>query len=701
MSSPPPPADRRHAPPSTASSISARASASISASSSPVTSSRAVSARDHLVEAVPGGPDLLDLARPAVQLRVAFLVTVVAVDLALEQRWAAARSGSRDRLPGRLVDGEEVVPVDHDAGQPEAVGPLGDVWLTEVVHGGRGLRVAVVLDDEDARQVPHRGEVQALEERALVRAAVAHEGDSDLLRAADLGRQADTADHGRAPADDPVRAEHPAVDVGDVHRPALAAAEPVRAAVDLEHHRLHVAALRDRVSVAAMGAGDVVVVVQVRADAGRDRLLARVEVDESRDVAGCELDVQPLLELADRAHGPVGGDEPFLRDRFHRLLLGRFRVSLRRRRRVRVSGTRLLPRHGGAYDARVARHRIALLPGDGVGVEVTDEARKVVDALGLDLEWTLLDWGSDHWQRTGSMMPPDWEDVLRAHDACLMGACGRPDVPDHVSLWGLILLIRQTLDLWANVRRRGCSRASPARWPADGPQDVDMLFVRENTEGEYAGVGGRSHRGHAQEVGIETSVFTRFGVERVVRHAFELAEQRRGLLTSATKSNASRYGYVLWDEVCETVAAEHPDVRYERVLVDALAARMVRSPDSLDVVVASNLFADILTDLAAAIQGGMGMAASANVAPGARRAGPVRARARVGARHRRPGHRQPVRRRLEHGADARAPGGGRGRGTRHARARGRLPRRPANPRHRRQAGPDAREVAASAGSPAG
>ena len=235
-------------------------------------------------------------------------------------------------------------------------------------------------------------------------------------------------------------------------------------------------------------------------------------------------------------------------------------------------------KHDDAYDARVARHRIALLPGDGVGVEVTDEARKVVDALGLDLEWTLLDWGSDHWQRTGSMMPPDWEDVLRAHDACLMGACGRPDVPDHVSLWGLILLIRQTLDLWANVRPARLLSGVPCPLAGRQPQDVDMLFVRENTEGEYAGVGGRSHRGHAQEVGIETSVFTRFGVERVVRHAFELAEQRRGLLTSATKSNASRYGYVLWDEVCELVAAEHPGVRYERVLVDALAARMVRSP---------------------------------------------------------------------------------------------------------------------------
>jgi tartrate dehydrogenase/decarboxylase/D-malate dehydrogenase len=143
-----------------------------------------------------------------------------------------------------------------------------------------------------------------------------------------------------------------------------------------------------------------------------------------------------------------------------------------------------------------------------------------------------------------------------------------------------------------------------------------MLFVRENTEGEYSGVGGRAHRTLPTEVAIESSVFTRAGVERVLRHAFALAETRRGVVTSATKSNASRYGYVLWDEVAEEVAAAHPGVRYEKVLVDALAARMVRSPESLDVVVASNLFADILTDLAAAIQGGMGMAASANLAPG-------------------------------------------------------------------------------------
>jgi tartrate dehydrogenase/decarboxylase/D-malate dehydrogenase len=214
------------------------------------------------------------------------------------------------------------------------------------------------------------------------------------------------------------------------------------------------------------------------------------------------------------------------------------------------------------------------------------------------------------------MMAEDWEDVLRAHDAVLLGAIGDPSVPDHESLWGSILLMRQTLDLWANVRPARLLAGVPCPLAGRGPGDVDMVFVRENTEGEYAGVGGRSHRGQPLEVGIETSVFTRAGVARVVRHAFELAETRRGVLTSATKSNASRFGYVLWDEVVEEVGASFPAVRIERVLVDALAARMVRDPASLDVVVASNLFADILTDLAAAIQGGMGMAASANIAPG-------------------------------------------------------------------------------------
>jgi tartrate dehydrogenase/decarboxylase / D-malate dehydrogenase len=256
-------------------------------------------------------------------------------------------------------------------------------------------------------------------------------------------------------------------------------------------------------------------------------------------------------------------------------------------------------------------HRIAVIAGGGAGPEVVAEARKAVDALGLDLTWTGLPWGTDHYHETGAMMPPDALDVVRQYDAVLLGAVGDPSVPDHITLWGLLLPLRQGLDLYANLRPARLLPGIPSRF-----EDVDMLFVRENTEGEYSGVGGRAHQGLAHEVGIETAVFTREGVRRVVEYAFELAEQRRGVLTSATKSNASRYGYVLWDEIAEEVHADHPDVKLERVLVDALAARMVSNPASLDVVVASNLFGDVLTDIAAVLQGGMGMAASASVAPG-------------------------------------------------------------------------------------
>jgi tartrate dehydrogenase/decarboxylase/D-malate dehydrogenase len=252
-----------------------------------------------------------------------------------------------------------------------------------------------------------------------------------------------------------------------------------------------------------------------------------------------------------------------------------------------------------------------VIAGDGAGPEVIAEARKVVDALGLDLAWNELPWGTDHFHEHGAMMPPDAIEVARANDAILLGAVGHPSVPDHVTLWGLLLPLRQRLDLYANLRPARLLDGVPSR--LDGRPAVDMLFVRENTEGEYAGVGGRAHQGLPLEVGIETSVFTRAGVRRVVERAFALAESRRSLVTSATKSNASRYGYVLWDEVVEEVHAAHPDVTVERVLVDALAARMVSSPASLDVVVASNLFGDILTDVAAVLQGGMGMAASASL----------------------------------------------------------------------------------------
>jgi tartrate dehydrogenase/decarboxylase/D-malate dehydrogenase len=258
-------------------------------------------------------------------------------------------------------------------------------------------------------------------------------------------------------------------------------------------------------------------------------------------------------------------------------------------------------------------HRIAVIAGDGAGPEVVAEARKAVDALGLDLTWHDLPWGTDYFHEHGTMMPADGLDTVREYDGVLLGAVGDPSVPDHVTLWGLLLPLRQGLDLWANLRPARLLDGIPSK--LDGRPPVDMLFVRENTEGEYSGVGGRAHKGLDIEVGIETAVFTRAGVRRVVKYAFELAEKRRGVVTSATKSNASRYGYVLWDEVAEEVAAEHPDVKLDRMLVDALAARMVSNPSSLDVVVASNLFGDVLTDIAAVLQGGMGMAASASVAP--------------------------------------------------------------------------------------
>lgn len=259
---------------------------------------------------------------------------------------------------------------------------------------------------------------------------------------------------------------------------------------------------------------------------------------------------------------------------------------------------------------------MAVIPGDGVGPEVVAEAQKAVDALELHIQWNELPWGTAYWHEHGTMMPRDGVEQLREFDAVFLGAVGDPSVPDHITLWGLVLPIRQRLDLWANIRPTQLLAEVP--WPLAGKEttDVDMLFVRENTEGEYAGAGGRAHIGHPHEVAVEVSIFTRTSIERLVRYGFELARGRRAILTSATKSNASRYGYVLWDDIVREVADEFPDVEYQRVLVDALAARLVRNPESLDVVIASNLFGDILTDIAAELQGGMGMACSASLAPG-------------------------------------------------------------------------------------
>jgi tartrate dehydrogenase/decarboxylase/D-malate dehydrogenase len=266
-------------------------------------------------------------------------------------------------------------------------------------------------------------------------------------------------------------------------------------------------------------------------------------------------------------------------------------------------------------------HRIAVIPGDGIGVDVIEAGLKVLHAAartdgGFVLEADPYPWGCAYFQETGAMMPADALPTLRRYDAIYLGACGWPTVPDHVSLWGLLLPIRQRFELYANVRpvRLLPGLEGPLRHRQ--PQDIDFMCVRENTEGEYSGTGGRAHAGLPEEVAVEVPIFTRRSIERVVRYAFALAARRpRRRLSSVTKSNASRYAYVLWDEVAAEVARDFPSVTMERVHVDAMAARFVAHPETLDVVVASNLFADILTDLGGAIQGSLGLAASANLNP--------------------------------------------------------------------------------------
>jgi tartrate dehydrogenase/decarboxylase/D-malate dehydrogenase len=261
--------------------------------------------------------------------------------------------------------------------------------------------------------------------------------------------------------------------------------------------------------------------------------------------------------------------------------------------------------------------RIAVIPGDGIGGEVVASARAVLDAAcarhGVRLDYTEFDWSCQRYAREGAMMPADGIDTLRGFDAIFLGAVGWPaKVPDSVSLHGLLLPIRKAFAQYANLRPH---RLLPG---VEGPlrrSDFDILCVRENTEGEYSGAGGRVHVGTRDEVAVETAIFTRHGVERILRFGFEQARRRRGKLASVTKSNAQKHTMVFWDEMTEAIAVEYPEVEVTRIHIDAMCARMVMAPESLDVVVASNLFGDILTDLGAAIQGGLGFAASANVNP--------------------------------------------------------------------------------------
>lgn len=262
-------------------------------------------------------------------------------------------------------------------------------------------------------------------------------------------------------------------------------------------------------------------------------------------------------------------------------------------------------------------HSIALIPGDGIGRDVTAAAWSVLQeaakSLGFALDCTEFPWSCAFYKETGAMMPQDGIETLRHFDAILLGAVGWPqEVPDSVSLHGLLLPIRKSFVQYANIRPHRLLPGVQGPLKADA---FDILCIRENTEGEYSGAGGRIHQGTPDEVAVETSIFTRTGVERILRFAFEQARTRRGKLASVTKSNAQKYSMVFWDEVTRQLAAEFPDIEVASYHIDAMAARMVLAPESLDVVVASNLFGDILTDLGAAIQGGLGFAASANINP--------------------------------------------------------------------------------------
>lgn len=267
------------------------------------------------------------------------------------------------------------------------------------------------------------------------------------------------------------------------------------------------------------------------------------------------------------------------------------------------------------------RYSIALLPGDGIGTEVTlaafEVAARVASRQGATLEATSFDWGSDYYFRHGRMMPADGIEMLPAHDAILLGAVGHPKVPDHVTLNGLLLPIRRAFDQFANIRPAVLYDGVNSPLRAFGPGQIDMIVVRENTEGEYAQAGGFVHETHPDEVAVQTSVFTRHGIERVVRFAFDLARKRnrKRKLTSVTKSNAQGFSMVLWDRVFRQVAAEYPDIETESLLVDAAAMCLVTRPQTFDVIVASNLFGDILSDVSAAVSGSIGLAASANIDP--------------------------------------------------------------------------------------
>ncbi|MCM2435941.1 tartrate dehydrogenase [Agrobacterium rosae] len=266
-------------------------------------------------------------------------------------------------------------------------------------------------------------------------------------------------------------------------------------------------------------------------------------------------------------------------------------------------------------------YKIAAIPADGIGPEVIAAGLQVLEALkkrsgDFKIHTEPFDWGSDYYKKHGVMMPADGLEQLKKFDAIYFGAVGAPDVPDHITLWGLRLPICQGFDQYANVRP---TKILPGITPPlrnCGPGDLDWVIVRENSEGEYSGHGGRAHRGLPEEVGTEVAIFTRVGVTRIMRYAFKLAQDRpRKLLTVVTKSNAQRHGMVMWDEIAAEVSKEYPDVTWDKMLVDAMTVRMTLNPKSLDTIVATNLHADILSDLAGALAGSLGVAPTANIDP--------------------------------------------------------------------------------------
>jgi tartrate dehydrogenase/decarboxylase/D-malate dehydrogenase len=272
-------------------------------------------------------------------------------------------------------------------------------------------------------------------------------------------------------------------------------------------------------------------------------------------------------------------------------------------------------------EQRMKTYRIATIPGDGIGKEVVPAGQRLMAAVAkasgaFAFECENFDWGGDHYRRSGAMMPENGLDALRDKDAILFGSAGDPDIPDHITLWGLRLAICQGFDQYANVRPTRLLPGIESPLRNCRTEDLNWVIVRENSEGEYSGIGGRVHQGHPIEVASDVTILTRVGVERILRYAFRLARSRpRKQLTVVTKSNAQRHGMVMWDEIAREIASEFPDVTWDRELVDAMTARMVNKPATLDTIVATNLHADILSDLAAALAGSLGIAPTANIDP--------------------------------------------------------------------------------------